>query len=245
MSLPDPAAVDAALAATWPAEDTVREGPFLLRRSRGGGRRTMAATLEADSFAPDDLARAEARMRDWGQTPRFRVRAGETALDVALDAAGYGGTDPTILMAAPVAHLVAIEVPRLSAFDLWPPLAIQAEIWAEGGIGPDRLAVMARVAGPRTALFGRLGDRPAASAFVAVDGTIAMVHAVHVRAEFRRMGLARRIFGHAGRWAAAQGCRHVVLAVNADNAPATALYGAIGMVEAGRYRYRACDAPSR
>lgn len=245
MSLPDPAALDAALAATWPAEGTRREGPFLLRRSAGGGRRTMAATLEADSFAPEDLTRAEAQMRDWGQAPRFRVRADETALDAALAVAGYAGTDPTILMAAPAKVLAAIEVPRLSAFDLWPPLAIQAEIWAEGGIGPDRLAVMARVAGPRTALFGRLDDRPAASAFIAAAGTVAMVHAVQVRTEFRRLGLARRLFGHAGRWAVAQGCSHVALAVHADNAPATALYGAIGMAEAARYLYRTCDAPAR
>ena len=242
MSLPDPATLDpatldAALAATWPAEATLRAGPFLLRRGSGGGRRTMAATLEADGFTAGDLALADAQMRAWGQTPRFRVRATEPALAEALAASGYAGTDPTILMAAPARVLAAIEVPRLSAFDIWPPLAIQTEIWAEGGIGPDRLAVMQRVAGPRTALLGRHDDRPAATAFLAAAGPVAMVHAVHVRAAFRRNGLARRLFGHAGRWAAAQGCSHVALAVNADNDAATALYGAIGMVEAGRYAY--------
>jgi GNAT superfamily N-acetyltransferase len=237
MSLPDPAALDAALAATWPAEATLRAGPFLLRRGSGGGRRTLAATLEAEGFTPEDLARAEAQMRAWGQTPRFRVRATEPALDAALDAAGYAGTDPTLLMAAPAGVLAAIEVPRLAAFDIWPPLAIQTEIWAEGGIGPDRLAVMDRVSGPHTALLGRHDDRPAATAFLAADGPVAMIHAVHVRTAFRRKGLARRLLGHAGRWAVTQGCSHVALAVNADNAAATALYGAIGMVEAGRYAY--------
>ena len=237
MSLPDPAALDAALAATWPAEATLRAGPFLLRRGSGGGRRTLAATLEAEGFTPEDLAGAEAQMRAWGQTPRFRVRATEPALAAALDATGYAGTDPTLLMAAPAGVLAAIEVPRLAAFDIWPPLAIQAEIWAEGGIGPDRLAVMDRVSGPHTALLGRHDDRPAATAFLAADGPVAMIHAVHVRTAFRRKGLARRLLGHAGRWTVTQGCSHVALAVNADNAAATALYGAIGMVEAGRYAY--------
>ena len=35
-----------ALAATWPAAETIRLGPFTLRRGAGGGNRTSAATLD-------------------------------------------------------------------------------------------------------------------------------------------------------------------------------------------------------
>lgn len=233
-----PAALEAALVATWPAAELVPAGAFVVRRSRGGGRRPAAATLAGDGFTAADIDAAEARMRLWGQPLRFRLSPRQPALDAALSARGYTASEPSLLMAAPVAGLLAIEVPRLSAFDLWPPLAIMTEIWREGGIGPDRLAVMDRVDVPRTALFGRQGDRPAAAAFLAAGDGIAMIHALHVRSEARRNGLARRLLGHAARWAAAAGCTHLALSVSEGNAPAVALYRAIGMAEADRYLYR-------
>ncbi|WP_108257566.1 hypothetical protein [Mangrovicoccus ximenensis] len=71
-------------------------------------------------------------------------------------------------------------MPRLSTFAHWPPLAIQEEIWALGGIGRDRLAVMARAAGPHVSLMARDGDTPAGTAFAAVHGDVAMIHAIEI-----------------------------------------------------------------
>jgi GNAT superfamily N-acetyltransferase len=199
----------------------------------------QAASLPGDTLPdPGTLAAAEARMRDWGQAPLFRLVPGQDALDAALAARGYRHRDPTHLLTCPLAPLLEIEPPRLSCFDIWPPLAVMAEIWQAGGIGPDRIAVMARVAAPRTALLGRLGDRPSGTAYVAIAGTTAMVHALEVRDSARRAGLARRMMGHAARWADRQGATTMAVLVTEANAPALALYASLGMRRAGRYHYR-------
>ena len=92
-------------------------------------------------------------MRAWGQPPLFRIRPGEEALDARLAARGYVVRDPTLILAAPAAA-IAVPPGEAAVFGSG-PLACMAEIWAAGGIGPARLAVMARVAGA-----ARLPPRP-------------------------------------------------------------------------------------
>jgi GNAT superfamily N-acetyltransferase len=118
------------------------------------------------------------------------------------------------------------------------PIARMAEIWRDGGIGPARLAVMERAPGPKVWLLGRRGDRPAACAFVAAHGDAAMLHALEVTPETRRRGIATLMTLAAARWAAEQGCATLALAVTEANAPARALYAAMGMREAARDHYR-------
>lgn len=233
-----PGPLDAALEATWPAAETASEGPFTLRFSEGGGQRVTAATLTGPDATPMETDAAIAAMRARGQVPLFRVRDGQEAFDADLAARGYAIVDPTLFLAAPLAPLAARAVPKVTAYDIWPPLAIQREIWSEGGIGPDRVAVMARVAGPRTALFGRNDARPAATGFLALHDGIAMVHALEVRPAHRQHGLAAHLMAHAARWAQARGAETLAVAVTEANAPARALYAALGMAETGRYHYR-------
>ncbi len=225
-----------ALAATWPAAATRAEGPFLLRQGLGGGSRTESAVALAPAGA-DDIARAEAAMRALGQRPLFQITAADTALDAGLAARGYALHDPVVLRAAPVAALAAPR-PPMTTFEVWPPLAAQAEIWAAGGIGPSRLAVMERAAGPKVALLGRVDDHPAGTAFVACDGDIAMVHAIEVAVRFRRRGLARHLMAAAAAWAARSGAVTLALAVTRANGPANALYASLGMAPVAEYHYR-------
>jgi hypothetical protein len=157
----DPGPLRAALAATWPAAETRRAGPFTLRRGAGGGRRVSAATL--DGAGPDaDPGEAEAVMRGWGQPPLFRIGPGEEPFAARLAARGYVARDPTLILAAPAAALAA--PPGETAIFGAGPLACMAEIWTAGGVGPARLAVMARAPEPRAYVLGRIGDRPAARA---------------------------------------------------------------------------------
>ena len=88
---------------------------------------------------------------------------------------------------APVADL-AQKPPHVSLFDIWPPLAIMREIWADGDIGPARLAVMDRVTGPKTGLIARLSDRAVGCGFCAIHDGIAMLHAVEIAPAYRRQG---------------------------------------------------------
>jgi GNAT superfamily N-acetyltransferase len=231
--------LDAALGATWPALETRTLGPLTLRRGGGGGSRVSAATLDADGLPGGDiLDAAEATMRSWTQAPTWRVRAGQADFDATLAARGHAIVDPTLFYAAPAAALADPPPPRLAAFDIWPPLAIQHDIWREAGIGPARIAVMHRASGPRTALFGRAADHPAATGFLAAHDGIAMLHALEVRPAQRRHGLARHLVAHAAAWALRHDCATLAVAVTEANAPARALYAGLGMAEAGGYHYR-------
>lgn len=228
----------AAIDATWPAAEYRRVGPWLLRRGAGGGNRVSAATLAAPGAADPDAAAAA--MRAWGQAPLFMIRPGEEALDAALAARGYPRRDAVVVLAAPAAALAPAEAdPLVIVGDA--PLAIMAEIWRAGGVGPERLAIMDRVTGPRAFLLGRVGDRPAGCLFVAAAGDVAMVHAVEVAASARRQGVAARMMATAAAWARDTGASRLALAVTRANAGARALYDALGMAEVAAYHYRQAE----
>ena len=227
----------AALDATWPAAVTHRAGPWLVREGLGGGKRVSCALAMLDE-ARDQIALAEAAQAALGQPPLFCLRDGEAALDRALSDRGYRTVDPVRLYTAPCALLAAENPERLSSFPIWPPLAIMKEIWADGDVGPARLAVMARAPGPKTAILGRAGDRAAGAVFAAVHGDIAMIHALHVQPGMRRNGLARNLMRAAARWAQDQRASTIALAVTNANAAANALYTTLGMTVAGHYHYR-------
>lgn len=242
MTAPDLPALVAAIAATWPAAETRRVGRFTVARGAGGGNRVSAARLADPADPGNDLGAAEiaavaAAQAAWGQPPLVQVFGPQAALDATLAAAGYVQRDATVILAAPVAE-VAAAPPPVTCFDIWPPLAVQAEIWAEGGIGPARLAVMERAAGPKTALFGRQGDRPAGTAFLALHDGIAMLHALEIAPRARRKGLAAHMMRAAGAWAAAQGAHSLAVLVTRENLPAQGLYASLRLQPVGHYAYR-------
>ncbi len=227
----------AAVDATWPPAETLAEGGWVVRRGAGGGKRVSAASSALAGALPDPAA-AVAAMARWAQPPLFRLGEGEDALDGALSAAGYRLIDPVVIRGAPVGRLVTGDDETARLIRLSTALALAEEIWAAGGIGPGRLAVMARVEGPKTALLAREGDRPVGVAFVACDGDIAMIHAMEVLSAERRRGAGRRLVAGAANWAAEHGAAWLALAVTEANGPALALYDRLGMGPLTRYHYR-------
>lgn len=225
-----------ALDATWAPAALLSCGPWTLREGRGGGQRVSAATARG-AVAAADISAAERGMRELNQHPIFMIRPGENDLDALLAEQGYEIVDPVVAYAAPVARLAAPPGPA-RALPAWPPLAAQLEFWAGHGVGPGRVAVMERVEAPKTAILGRKGDRPAGAVFAALDGAIAMTHALAVSADARRQGVGRMLMKAAAHWAAGQGAEWVVLMVTRGNAPANALYRSLGMEEVAHYHYR-------
>ncbi len=238
---PVPTTLLATLEATWPPAARWRIGAFTLRDGRGGGKRVSAASAEAPP-GEDEIARVEREMRDLGQRPLVRLCEDAAPHDRELDALlarrGYKVVDPTVFYCAPLARLLPEPLPVMRVFAIWPPLAIQRDIWTAGGIGPARQAVMARAPEPRCALMARQSDRVAGTAFIALHGVIAMLHAMEVTPALRRQGAAGNLLRGAAQWAGEQGAQWLALAVTRDNAPARALYATLGMEVAGSYHYR-------
>jgi GNAT superfamily N-acetyltransferase len=226
-----PESLSAVMEATWPPFRAWRDGPFTFREGAGGGKRVSAVSCDGD-WSEGDLAALDSMAE-----PLVLIRAGDAALDVALDARGWQIVDPVVAYAAPVAELQA-ELPALAAFPHWPPLAIARSIWEEGGIGPARLAVMERASGPKAAILARDGDRPAGVAFVACHGAEAMLHALEVRPAHRRRGIGATLMHAAALWAAAEGAGRLSVVVTERNSAARALYARLGMQVVGQYHYR-------
>jgi GNAT superfamily N-acetyltransferase len=223
--------------ATWPPGAVLTCGKWTIREGQGGGKRVSAATANGP-VQSQDLEAAERAMQVLGQTPLFMLRAGETELDALLDQAGYDVIDPVHLFQCPIATLTTERPPKVSIFDLWEPLHIQYDIWQAGGIGPPRWAIMARVKGAKTSLFGRWNNRPAATGFVAVHNRIAMVHAVEVLAHQRDQKVATWLMRAAAFWAADQGASQIAVLCTKANCAANGLYSSMGMQLSGFYHYR-------
>ena len=242
MTAPDRSALYAAIDRTWPAERVERRGPLTLRFTDGGGSRVRAASLDP-GWTEADIAAGETAMAEAGQPILWVIRGGDEGLDAALEARGYRVKDPVTLWLAPVRDLARGPVPPVRTFEVWPPLACQREIWAEGGVGADRLRIMERAADPKITLLGRDSDTPAATVFAACDGPLAMLHALEVGARFRRRGLGADMTRAVARWAARQGASHLALLAVTANAGATALYSSLGMRPMEGYHYRIKDLP--
>lgn len=222
---------------SWPAAETRDSGAFRSGRGLGAGGRVSSTVALRPDWDTVDLPAVEAVHRAWGQRPMFRVPQQDERLRDALAARGYAAETPTAIMQADCAALLAEPVPEMTCFTIWPPLAIQCDLWAAGSINPARQAVMPRVLPPHTSVLGRLDDRAAGAAFVVADGPVAMIHAIEVAPQFRRRGLAGWMIRAAAAWATEQGAARLGLAVSRANAGARAAYDSLGFHEAGSYSY--------
>ena len=234
---PDDPALARAFETTWPAAEFADAGGFRVGRGLGAGGRVSSARAMRPDWTGADIAAAEAVHREWGQPAVFRLLDDDQRLADALTQRGYRAENPTAVMVADCDRLADRAVPGMTVFALWPPLAIQGDIWAAGHIGAARQAVMPRVALPKTAILGRHADRAVGAAFVAADGPVAMIHAIEILPGFRRKGMATWLIRKAAEWAQAQGATRLALAVSRRNTSARALYDRIGFAETGGYSY--------
>lgn len=225
------------LEATWPPAAMRQVGPWLIRDGQGGGQRVSAASA-AGVWTDQDIPAAEAAMQALGQSPLFVIWPEEMTLDAALAARGYHKHDPVVIYEASCPALAEPPPAPLTTFPHWPPLGIARALWAEGGIGQARLQVMERVAGPKTVILGRIGDRAAGVAFVAATGDCAALHALDVSPPLRRQGSAHNILRAAAAWAQQNGASRLILLVTEANTPARHLYASLGLRVVGHYHYR-------
>ena len=237
MTLPDAQKLYDVTEATWPAAATSTCGPITIRDGQGGGKRVSAATLDGP-LTDIDLDAAEQAMRALNQTPLFQIREGDEAFDALLAKAGYEIVDPVNLYAVDADKLALELPPRTVAIAAWEPLRIMEEIWAKGGIGPERINVMRRACDPKTGFISRWDDKPAGTSFVGMHDGITMLHALEILPEMRRKGLARWAMVRAAYWTLENGGDAVAVLCTCANDAANGLYSLLGMSVIGKYHYR-------
>jgi ribosomal protein S18 acetylase RimI-like enzyme len=229
--------------AAWPALQTIEQDGWALRTANGYTKRANSANAIEPARQPVDMqiARIEAHYRAWGLPTIFRLTPlADPVLDRALAARGYAPVDPSFVMVArPGRH--QHDPQAVDAAD--PRTGWHEDFAAATHTTPAasaKLAAVLRCVVP-PARFVRIPDaenRPAAFAMAVAEAGYVGIFEVLSAAKSRRQGLARRAVAHAMAWGFAQGAHTAYLQVAADNAPALALYAALGFAPLYRYHYR-------
>ena len=182
----------------------------------------------------DQLQLLAAHVRD----PGFRPEFGEKL-------AALGGSQVASLEARPAA-VHAREVSRvLSRGDARlgiQPSAADVRATRAGALPAilkPALADIVAAIEPEVGLFAVEREGETLSTAICVqDGELAGLFEVATAAAVRGQGFGRRVVSSALKWARMRGARTAWLQVEADNAPARALYDSLGYRELYRYHYR-------
>jgi ribosomal protein S18 acetylase RimI-like enzyme len=237
----DPAVLEPLADDAWPARERVRLGGWRLNASAGRSMRINACwPLSAPDRDPDaalDAVEAWYAARDL--PPRFKLTDGVIAPDdlpERLAARGYAPNKETLVMLGPVAGEGDPAI-RVTAA---PDAAFEAVFTATAGDpedGRERLEALGRI--PAPARFARLdiGGVAAAIGASAIGGGFGGVFGMRTAPDHRRKGLARRVLRALLAEAKGLGAERAWLQVEAENAPAIALYAHEGFEPTYRYRY--------
>jgi N-acetylglutamate synthase len=244
----DVRAIEERAFAAWPAEQVQALGRWRFRSTRG-------VTLRGNSVWPDGLDgissieaaidAAEAFYAERGLPALFQVTPlAPPGLDHALQARGYTrGVS------------VAVQVAAASAVQPAPRPGSCARTMSEDWFTVSgRLGRYAKVPDIYAALLARIGPR-AVFAQAEIDGAIAAVglgvldppwlgiSSMLTLSPHRGRGLGQAVLSALAAAARQEGCDHLYLQVDRDNAPALALYARSGFREAYGYHYRSSPDP--
>lgn len=237
-----PREIDLATVRTWPAAETEdRDGWLHLAAGGVTGRVNAVWPLDwrgADVEAAIDAAEAWLAAR--GLPPRFKMT--DTAFapsDLAerLARRGYEAVSPTLIMTAPI-HAraapdgVALSAVMPAAFD-----AVLRAVSADAAEYEERRGIALRAPKPAAFAMAPRAGAPLAIGMSAAAGDLAGLFLMRTAPEARRQGLARAVLAALLARARGWGARTAFLQVDADNAPAVALYKSEGFTTLSTYRF--------
>lgn len=244
-----PRDIDLATITTWPAAVTEeRDGWFYLACGGVTGRVNAAWPL---GWRGCDLDAAIADVEAWyaarGLPPRFKLTDGGFAPDALperLAARGYEAVMPTLVMtralpATSASHERVTIAPEL------PPLFDQAlrESTKNADDLEERRSIARRLPEPAAFAVRETEGGAAAVGASAIAGALAGVFLMRTVPEARRQGHARHVLRALLAWARREGATYAFLQVDADNAPAIALYAREGFDTLTTYRFWRKRAP--
>jgi GNAT superfamily N-acetyltransferase len=227
----------------FPSQKQVLLGDWLLRFAGGLSRRTNSVNpLRPECSGIEAvIAVAERLYRAHGQPAIFRVPTiVDPALDDALQRRRYMSEGETVVLYGAIDGLVTpdaavrlLEEPSCEWLDAMTELQgysrAQADVYRRivGAIAiPARFASLA------------VDGAPAALAYGAIHDGLLCYESVITHRHQRRQGFARRVMEALAAWARTSNTSGMCLQVQADNAPARALYASFGFNEMFRYHYR-------
>jgi N-acetylglutamate synthase len=238
--------VEEACLNAWPALREVLLDGWLLRFSEGLTRRANSANpLGPVSHA--DLRACEALYRRSGLPTIFRVL---TLIDASVDdrlaEAGYTREGESCVLYGPIEEVEATRDPDVRLLD-HPTSEWFAMMSALQTHSSEQAATYRRIVGQLAiaAAFAALSDEGVivALAYGALHNGLLCYESVITDSRRRRRGYSRRIITALAAWARDRGAVGACLEVEAHNAPARALYSAVGLKrELYRYHYRRAPA---
>lgn len=237
---------DAGLNASAPPQQRWVDG-WLLRLSPGKAKRARCINAVAAGRLPvlDKLARAEAAYRQAGLPLFVRVTpfTQPSDLDALLAERGYPVVDDTRVM-------VCADLPELDPAPMPPRCkwqALDATAFAQkigelrGSPLSQRQAQAERLQSspvPYQAVALVRDSRVLACGQFAIEDDLVGLYDVFTAPPARGHGLATLLCRHLLAEARQRGARHAYLQVEADNAPARAVYHRLGFVDGYAYHYR-------
>ena len=240
---------DAGLNASAPPQQRWIDG-WLARTSPGKAKRARCINALAPGRLPvlRKLELASALYADAGLPLVVRLTpfSQPAGLDQSLEALGLAAFDDTRVMVAAVSSAAPAE-PLPADVSLEP---VASDRYAEivgtlrGSPAAQIRAHAQRLATSPVPCHGfvmRGGGQPLACGQFALEADLVGLYDVFTAPAVRNRGLSRILCGQLLAQSAARGARTAYLQVDADNAPARALYRHLGFVDGYAYHYRAAD----
>jgi N-acetylglutamate synthase len=226
----------------WPALREVLLDGWVLRFSEGLTRRSKPAN-PLRPVSHTDLRGCEVLYRRLGLPTIFRVLSLiDPGVDERLAEAGYTGEGESCVLYAAIDDIAAARDPDVKLLDQPTPEWFDA-MAALQNRSSEQAATYRRIVGRLAipAAFAALsgGEGAVALAYGALHNGLLCYESVITDNRWRRQGSGRRIVNALTAWARDEGAVGACLEVEAHNAPARALYDAIGLKrELYRYHYR-------
>ena len=186
---------------------------------------------------------AERLYRGTGLPAIFRIPAiVDRSLDGALAARGYTSEGETCVLYGALGGLAAAADPGVRLLASPGPEWLTAMTALQGfshAQAETYRGIVSAIAIPARFAMAAVDGAPAALAYGAIHDGLLCYESVITDPRRRRQGLARRVIGALAAWARDSGAEGACLQVQADNAPARALYAKFGLAfELYRYHYR-------
>jgi len=219
---------------------------WLLRLSPGSAKRARSVNPHFGSSLPIDekIDRCEVIYAAQKLPTLFRITlfCKPPALEAALEHRGYVPFDDTLVQ---ITRIVPAAERRVDGVEL--AIATVAEFVAavgalRGSSKVQRGAHYERLSNTLLdirAVIARSGGEIVGCGQLTIDGGLAAIYDIVTAADFRGRGLATSIVAALMSEAARMGAADALLQVNADNAPARAVYVKFGFATLYTYHYRA------